>query len=323
MKRFLIATIFVLISSLNLFAQKSETFDIISYKTPKGWQKEIAKDAVQFGIEDSGGGRCLISMFRSVDANSDSKINFDVAWENIVGKMVTLKSDLERQPTSIENGWTAESGFAQYENDGIKGLVMLVTLTGNSQMVNILTLTNTDAYQQPITEFLDSIVLPKVEVATAPQTAEPSEISNLLTQVLWKNTQNRKDNVGGYGGYSSNSYQFFANGTYKFTNTSFQTFAPKFSIVDEEGTYQINGNSITISPKKSTYHVHKSEKTDPPIGAGNLNLEVVKYSFEFTTIYDRQRLVLAPSTGRESKRDGAFNYYANGQMTKSYLYDAQ
>jgi hypothetical protein len=43
--------IFTIFCSLFLaaaaLAQKTETFDIISFKTPKGWQKEASQNAVQ------------------------------------------------------------------------------------------------------------------------------------------------------------------------------------------------------------------------------------------------------------------------------------
>ena len=42
-------------------------------------------------------------------------------------------------------------------------LTLLVTITGDSKMVNILVLTNTDAFQQNISDFLESVNLPKIE----------------------------------------------------------------------------------------------------------------------------------------------------------------
>jgi len=148
---------FTLLLNLAGFAQQSEKFDIISFKTPTGWQKEVSENGVQLGGENSIGGSCLITVFKSVTGSDDSKVNFDAAWETIVQDNFTLSSDLQMQPSSNENGWITEYGVARYESDGKAGVALLVTITGNSRMLNILILTNTDAFEKEMTDFLDSI----------------------------------------------------------------------------------------------------------------------------------------------------------------------
>ena len=164
--------------SVNISAQKPETFDIISFKTPKGWQKEASSNAVQLGIDDSAtGGLCLITMFKPLPGSNDSKINFEAAWESIVKETVSVSGKPQMQSPMSENGWTAESGLAQYESDGRKGVVLLVTLSGQDKMVNILILTNTDKYQPEIAAFLESVDLPKIKVTAVESKIKPTEIT--------------------------------------------------------------------------------------------------------------------------------------------------
>ena len=322
MKQILFLVFCSLCLSVGVSAQ-TEKFDIISFKTPKGWQKEASKNAVQLGVGDSAtGGTCLITMFKPLPASSDSKVNFQSAWETIVKETVSVSGNPQMQSPISKNGWTAQSGLAQYEADGKKGVVLLVTSSGQNKMVNILVLTNTDQFQQAIGDFLGSVDLPKVK-ATVVQPNGQTKSLNLLTKYLWKSHQNRKDGMGNHAGYSTNGYQFYNNGTYKFSNTTFQYYAPKFYMVNESGTYQVNGNKITIKPAKSKFEVRRREKIDPVSKSGALSLGVVQYRFEYTTIYDRLRLVLTPSSETETKRDGVFNYYTNGALTKSYIYDAE
>ena len=178
MKQVLFLLFCFLINSVSISAQKTETFDIISFKTPKGWQKEVNKNAVQLGVEDSAsGGTCLITMFKPLPGSNDSKANFEAAWESIVKETVSVSGEPQMQPPVSENGWTAESGLAQYEAGGAKGLVLLVTLTGQGNMVNILILTNTDKFQPEIGDFLESVDLPKVEAATVQSKNKPTEIT--------------------------------------------------------------------------------------------------------------------------------------------------
>ena len=151
--------------SLTAFGQKSETFDIITFTAPKGWQKVADQNTVRFGAEDQSGNICLITMFKPLPGGPDPKANFDAAWESIAQEVVTVKSKPQMQPSSTENGWVVESGLAQYESDGKKGVALLVTITGDKKMVNILLLMNSDAYQAEVSAFLDSVSLPRVEPA--------------------------------------------------------------------------------------------------------------------------------------------------------------
>ena len=176
MKQIIFLIFCSLFFSVNISAQKPETFDIISFKTPKGWQKEASQNAVQLGIDDAAsGGTCLITMFKPLPGSNDSKVNFESAWEAIVKETVKVSGEPQMQSPMSENGWTAESGLAQYESDGRKGIVLLVTISGQEKMVNILILTNTDKFQQAIGDFLESVDLPKVAVISAPSKIKPTE----------------------------------------------------------------------------------------------------------------------------------------------------
>jgi hypothetical protein len=173
MKRLIIIWLIIGVGPVLVWAQQqaaSETFDIITYKSPKGWKKETQPSAVLFGIENSDGGLCLITLFKPVPAISggNSKANFAAAWKTLVKETVTVKSEPQMQPSATENGWTAESGAAEYESDGQKGIVLLVTVSSGGKMVNILILTNTTAFQQQISDFLESIVLPKAAAENSP-----------------------------------------------------------------------------------------------------------------------------------------------------------
>ncbi|MEQ1763107.1 MAG: hypothetical protein ABL984_08185 [Pyrinomonadaceae bacterium] len=181
--------IFVFILCLQAFALDSfgqaEKFDIISFTAPNGWQKEAGKDTVQLGKEDpSTGGMIMVTMFKPLPGGADPKENFGAAWKGIVRALVKAGSP-QMQPSAIENGWTVESGIANYESDGKKGAVLLVTASGGGKMINVLTLTNTEQFQGEYLAFLNSIKLPPVAAQTAslparqpaeaPQTARKSE----------------------------------------------------------------------------------------------------------------------------------------------------
>lgn len=161
MRHGLLLLIFIA-SSIQGLAQGPEMFEGIAYQTPKGWQKEVGKESVQFAAENADGGVCLVTMFKPVAGTGDSKTDFSTAWKDVVQSTVRTGSP-QMNPAGNDDGWAVENGLAPYESDGKKGVVMLITATGNSKLVVFLILTNTDAFEPAITSFIGSMKLPKIE----------------------------------------------------------------------------------------------------------------------------------------------------------------
>ena len=146
---------------------QQQAFDLATFTPPKGWKKQTTESAIQFTKEDATKGTyCLITLYKAIPGKPDSKENFDLAWETLVKEMVTVSSKPEMQPNATENGWEAQSGYAPFESDGSKGIALLVTSSGFEKMVNIIILTNTDAYQNEMSAFLESISLKKITGTT-------------------------------------------------------------------------------------------------------------------------------------------------------------
>ena len=141
---------------------QKQSFDLTTFTPPKGWKKQAAESAVQFSKEDATtGAYCLITLYKAVPGTANSKENFDLAWTSIVKEMVTVSSAPEMQAVTTENGWETQTGFAPFESDGNKGVALLVTASAVDKMVNLIVLTNTDAYEKDMTAFLESISLKK------------------------------------------------------------------------------------------------------------------------------------------------------------------
>ena len=326
MKRVTLLTIFVISLVLSSFGQSSESFDISTFTAPKGWTRQAGQDAIQFSTEDkSSGAFCLLTLFKAVPGVGGSKENFDAAWQTVVKEAVNVASAPQMQPVVNNDGWEVASGIAPFEKDGLKGAAMLVTASGYGKMVNFLILTNSEAFEKDITAFLTSVSFKKLEAPRQPQPApvnqngsQPSLVGN-----IWKKG-GIQGGMLGHSGLStatfSSTYQFFSNGTYKFYRENMQLAAPKYYLENEEGTYTVNGNTITISPKRAVYSQHRLNKEDPPIKSGNLPLSTVQYRYEFWKYDDIWRLLLSPVDGNETKRDGTFSFYRDGVPQRTYQY---
>ncbi len=159
MKLILTVSLFFVTSSI---VAQQQQFDIISYNPPGNWKKEVTASALQLSKENTTtGGYCIITVFKALPSPAKPQENFDAAWESVVKEMVKVTGNPEMQPGSTQNGWEAISGYAPFESDGQKGIVLLITSTGSGKMVNILVLTNTNVFENELTAFLESVKLPE------------------------------------------------------------------------------------------------------------------------------------------------------------------
>ena len=151
-------------------AQTSETFDIATFQTPRGWHKQASQSSIQISTEDRANGTyCLITLFKSLPGTGNSKENFDAAWQTVVKGTVNVSAAPQMFPSNNPEDWALEGGFAPFEKGGEKGVALLYTISGYGKMVNIMILTNTQAYESNITTFVESVSLkkPVAEISTA------------------------------------------------------------------------------------------------------------------------------------------------------------
>jgi hypothetical protein len=309
--------------SLNTFGQAQETFDITTFQPPKGWTKQAGADGIQFSIADKES-YCLVTLFKSIAGLGNAKENFDAAWATIVKDMVTVSSAPQMFPADTKGEWQLAGGFSTFEKDGQKGVAVLYTASGYGKMVNAFVLTNTQAYEPAITAFLNSISFKKPAGEVRPQApVAPASSGPSLAGNFWKQAGIR-GGMAGYSGIStgtfSKTYQFLPNGTYKFSREDMSVAAPKYYLETEEGTYTVSGNVITINAKRSSYSQHRLTKEEAPIKSGNLPLVTAQYRYEFWLHDDNWALLLSPVDGNETKRDGTFSFYRNGESQRTYQY---
>ena len=319
---FLLITLLLVLP--NAFAQP-ETFDIATFQAPKGWARQAGADSVQLSTEDkTTGAFCLISVFKSLPGLNDSKENFDAAWQTIVKEAVNPSAPPQMQPATSKDGWEIVTGFAQFDKEGAKGAAILVTASGYGRMVNVLIITNSDTFEKTIGTFLESVSLKKPPVVPQPQAAPVAQNGQpSLAGNYWKQGGIRGGMLG-HGslatGTFSKTYQFNADGTYRFFVENMQLAAPKYYLENEEGTYKVSGNTITITARKASFSQHRLKKEDPPSASGPIPLLNVQYRFEFWLHDGNWALLLSPADGNENKRDGGFSFYRNGEPQRTYQY---
>src|SRR6185503_13218459 len=118
MKRFAIVFVCLLALSISAFGQTSESFDIATFQSPKGWNKQATQNAAQFSTEDKTQGTyCVITLFKSLPGIGSAKDNFDAAWQTVVKTVVNPTAAPQMFPSDTKEDWQVVGGFAPFEKD--------------------------------------------------------------------------------------------------------------------------------------------------------------------------------------------------------------
>jgi hypothetical protein len=154
-------------------------------------------------------------------------------------------------------GWEIRSGLAEFDKQGVKGIVYLVNASAFGKMVNVILITNSGDYEKDISEFLNSISLQKPELSAVQQSSATQQAAGgtNATAVVgtWGAASSNQSSYAvsnGLGGYIKKQYTFSPNGTYEFLVKTFQYTMRNLLFTKETGTYQLNGNSLTLIPQK-------------------------------------------------------------------------
>ena len=318
MKHILFTTICLLSLCFSLFAQAQETYDITTFRAPKGWSKQTGPNSLLFSTEDKTAGTyCLVTVYKSIPGLENPKENFGAAWKTIVAEAVTVSAEPQMFPSDNKADWKVEGGFAPFEKDGEKGVVVLYTASGYGKMVNFLVLTNSMSYEPILTAFLESVSFKKPEGGTAaPAPANASKATTIVGtwgQNLGAHMSYGDPVAAGMAGYSKDQYTFNADGTYTFVSKTFRMGYEKIILVVENGTYQISGDTLSIKPQKSVIQswskLNGGDKWGRLLTTQPRKLESVTYKFakHYFSGIDEWNLVL--QADQPTERDGPFSTF--------------
>ncbi|MFM9838672.1 MAG: hypothetical protein ACKVOQ_10440 [Cyclobacteriaceae bacterium] len=326
-----LAIILLFISTSSL-AQQKETFDLATYTVPTGWEK-INSSAEGFigyaNTNNVSGTYCQIAIYKSMGTMGNAQLDFDTEWNDLVVNPYKVTAQPEAGPAAAEDGWEAKSGVAPFDFSGGKSIAMLVTMSGYATRMSILILTNTEDYQTEIKNFLESVDLKKPKMADTKGTgnSQPVVSTNSSESILgtWVTSASDQSSWRVNNGVMSTiwrQYTFHANGTYTFITKTFDPLMDKLLLGKENGTHQISGNTITVSPQKSVLEAWS--KKDGTNKWGNFlniqNIAMEKTTYQFTKHYfeGNQKWNLVLQADKATFRDGPFS--SNTSFSNAWYY---
>lgn len=309
-----------LFSVMDICAQ-TETFDLIIYTAPPGWTKETKGNVIGYTKVDNGKNSwCQIAVYKSTVSKGSIKLDFESEWQELVVKRVKPTKLPEMEPVSSENGWDFQAGSALFEFNGNQSVAMLATISGFSRCTSITILTNTQDYQKEIEIFLQSVK------AITPVSSVKAEVQAEITPLTNGNNNDGSSIIGSWqksgsvpyrvgeemnAGYTSSQYTFNTDGTYRFVSKIFRYSYNELLLVKENGTYQINGKSISLNPQKSVLESwSKKDGTDKwgkLLSSQDQALEKTTYQFTMHYFSGIEKWNLVLQASQVTQREGPFS----------------
>lgn len=305
---------------ISVYAQK-QTFDVVSYKVPKGWQQKQNEGSVQLLATDKKSGGYIMAIITNASASTATAIeNFKSKWKAAIADQIQLDGEPTMQPSSNENGWDIETGNAGYTDNGSKGNVALLSATGGGQTVSVVIMSNTKQYGKELSAFLNSLELAEVkqnENANSSSASTKNEaktsISGLWTDYVLETTGYNINGMPQYtAGYLRSEYAFNANGTYIYRTKQWLVKTANIVFGYESGTYSVKGNQIILTPSagKSGFwkKTNSSKEWGNLVKLSNNKLEKTVYTYQITVDPDYNRTTIELKSANNNKKDGIYTF---------------
>ncbi len=308
---------------------QTATFDIATYSIPRSWKKDTKEGVVIYTKMDTlSGSYCMIALYAAIPSTGNVQADFQHEWNELAVIPFNTGTNPATESLTTPEGWNVMSAASAAEKDGAGFYIVLTVFNGFGKTTAVLANLNDQAYVAELDKFLASVKLDKkAVVATAKK--EPGLETNLtVINGKWgKSSSSPSAYTNGvmnnlaYSGYTKGQYDFKTNGTYIFQGESWGGYlnATEYRLIDENGSYRVTGNQLTLSPVKSLYRV--VDQDGKMKNSEQLNLSKRIYSWQTYYYEGIQETNLVLTASRENVIDGGFS--SNSLFPNSFLYSRE
>lgn len=143
----------VLLTAIQSFAQaQTETFDMMTFTLPKGWERNKFEDKIVLLKPDRS---CAIVLFKSRESSGSGETDFKNEWKDRVAKQYNTTAEPKMQNPLGAEGGAGEvlMGAANIESNGAKSPVILTVYRGYGRAISVLGL-NPIKCEEEIVDFM-------------------------------------------------------------------------------------------------------------------------------------------------------------------------
>ena len=140
MKKKYLALVVTMVITMSLAAQ-TDSFDIATFKSPKGWQRTDSNGVLLFHdyrTKNNLISFCQIFIYPSKASTNTAEKNFSEEWNMRVVQPTRTNAKPVTSSEKTPDGWTAVTGMANISQQGITYTCMLVAVTGFGREMSIV-----------------------------------------------------------------------------------------------------------------------------------------------------------------------------------------
>jgi len=166
-------TLFLLFVLAEVNAQQ-QTYDLLSYTPPKGWNKTNPENFTVYSTTDNVKGTwAQIGIVKSTVSKGSIDADFKSEWKDLIINPYQ-QHGVSEQPLMIDTqtfkGWKMCSGLGKFVFNKDTAFVLLNTFSDGQRCISFTLTSNTTAYGKVLDEFVASVSLPKPNGSTATNT---------------------------------------------------------------------------------------------------------------------------------------------------------
>lgn len=155
----------------SLLAQK-ETFDLVTYTPPQGWEKQIKENLMLYTITDKKNNSwCQVGIVKSTNSKGSIEADFKSEWNELAVKNYNPTGEPQSGEVEEADGWKIKTGTGKFVFKNKDAVVMLITASGYQRCMSIIVITNSENYNAAITKTLESVEMVKPSNKTLPEQA--------------------------------------------------------------------------------------------------------------------------------------------------------
>ena len=171
-----------IISVATAFAQK-ETFDLITYTPPIGWDKEVMNNVIGYSkVDNTKNSWCRISIYKSVESKANIDQDFESEWQELIAKPYNVYEAAQVNQVTNTNGWQIQSGGRNFIFNNNEAIALLATISGFGKTTSIVFLSNSEDYMPTLEDLIASMDLIKPSIGnTSSNTNNPDMIPSHIS----------------------------------------------------------------------------------------------------------------------------------------------
>jgi hypothetical protein len=180
--------------TIALPASAQQTYDLLTFTPPPGWNQTNLENAISFSTTDNVARTwAQISIIKSTASKGNMDADFKSEWKDLAVTPYGVSAEPLSMERQVFNGWNFWTGMGQFNFNGETASLLLNTFSDNERCISFILMSNTKSYGPVLDNFIGSISIPKKERPAEVKTSPVTKVSTPVADGFYFTTTNFDD----------------------------------------------------------------------------------------------------------------------------------